>query len=186
MAWTCVLCTFINLVPDSLVCDVCQTPKPQPPAVTPRRLLADSHTCEVQSTPMVLPPPSSRIHTIRVGEGTYIGDTQHGVPHGQGLLIIGNETWEGEFETGRLAKGTYTNKRGTTEYGTFDRDGQLTGTGFRCNKKGESYNGNFENGVSNGDGVSKDANGDTTHEGQWLDGEPVTKVFFFFSNRVHP
>jgi len=193
MPWTCPNCTFINEIQGIVTCNVCQFPIPEEVADQEYAIISDDDDIEDRVVPRAPArmasdisssnPKEAQIVTIQTRGGIYTGDTRYNVPHGIGLLIIDGKTWEGEFEEGRFVTGTHTDCRGNTLRGNFDSDGQLSGDGLKVNKKGDSFNGTFANGMLNGYGVSKNSEGTVMHKGEWLAGKPVkVSLLLYLSN----
>lgn len=87
------------------------------------------------------------------------GNYVNGKFEGKGLLVNGENTYEGEFSNGEYSgTGILTSNFGYKYVGTFKHN-LFNGTGFIVYQNGDSYKGDFKDGYFHGYGTYKHLNG---------------------------
>lgn len=96
----------------------------------------------------------------------YQGEIRYGVPHGEGLMTIGDDTFEGEWRAGKMhGYGRVEMIEGTYE-GHF-REGNYSDDGIWKDANG-TYSGKFRNGLKHGHGREETSEG--AYEGTFEEG----------------
>lgn len=134
---------------------------------------------------------------LEVEHGVYRGETKDGVPEGQGVLTLDNETvYSGLFKAGAIVgKGKFEDLSNCVVYegefldfsfhgqgrlvfpdgciyeGGFNM-GKFEGTGSFRFEQGEVFEGDFKRGKRHGEGLFKDKNGKTVYQGEWVKDKP--------------